>query len=49
MFAYSAMPCPSKRLLLVVGFEIAVLDDLILALMAPAAVGDLDRHGKKWV
>ena len=48
MFACSATPRPSKRLLLVVGFKIAVLDDLILALMAPDAVGEWDHHGKKW-
>ena len=49
MFACSATPRPSKQLLLVVGFEIAVLDDLILALMALAVLGEWGRHGKKWV
>ena len=49
MFACSATPRPSKQLLLVVGFEIAVLDDLIFALMAPAVLGEWGCHGKKWV
>ena len=48
MFACSVTPRPSKRLLLVVGSEISVIDDLILALMAPDAVGEWDHHGKKW-